>query len=144
MSGVEEELLKLAKADKKEIQGLETMAFQASVFDSIPYQQQAKELLKTIDSMATYRKYFEDMVKVYKTQQLDQIEKFFNSNEFGMQDNQDILLDKRNKNWVMQLKTIMKKESVFIAVGAGHLVGEMGLITLLRKAGYKVRPLENK
>jgi hypothetical protein len=54
------------------------------------------------------------------------------------------LLDKRNTNWVAQLNKIMKKESVFIAVGAGHLVGEMGLISLLRKAGYTLRPLENK
>jgi uncharacterized protein YbaP (TraB family) len=38
----------------------------------------------------------------------------------------------------------MKNESVFVAVGAGHLIGEMGLINLLRKAGYKVEPLENK
>ena len=143
MSGVEEELMKLAKENKKEIQGLETMAFQASVFDSIPYVQQAKELLKSIDSMAAYKKYFANMVQVYKNQQLQQIEKLFNDDEFGMKDNQDILLDNRNMKWVAQLKTIMKKESVFIAVGAGHLVGEKGLIALLRKAGYTLRPLNN-
>jgi uncharacterized protein YbaP (TraB family) len=38
----------------------------------------------------------------------------------------------------------MKKEPVFVAVGAGHLPGEQGLIALLKKAGYKLRPLENK
>ncbi|HMK05800.1 MAG TPA: TraB/GumN family protein, partial [Ferruginibacter sp.] len=46
VSGIEEGLMKLAKEDKKEILGLETMAFQASVFDSIPYEKQAAELLK--------------------------------------------------------------------------------------------------
>jgi hypothetical protein len=45
---------------------------------------------------------------------------------------------------VNQLNKIMKTESVFVAVGAGHLVGDFGLISLLRKAGYKVEPLENK
>jgi uncharacterized protein len=143
-SGVEEELMKLARAGKKEIKGLETMAFQASVFDSIPYTQQAKELLKSIDSLAAYKKYFDTMVNVYKKQELKKIQKLFNDSEFGMSDNQDILLDKRNKNWVKQLKEIMQKESVFIAVGAGHLVGQMGLIELLRKEGYTLRPLENK
>ena len=141
--GVEEELQKLAKEYKKEIQGLETIAFQAAVFDSIPYTQQAKELLKTIDSLDAYKKYFTDMVKVYKNQQLDEMLKMFSNSEFGMDDNQDILLDKRNTNWVIQLKSIMKRESVFIAVGAGHLVGEMGLIALLRKEGYMVRAIEN-
>jgi uncharacterized protein len=144
MSGVEQELMKLAKENKKEIKGLETMAFQAAVFDSIPYQKQAKELLKAIDSLQAYKKYFDTMVQVYKKQGLKEIQNLFTQSEFGMAENQDILLDKRNKNWVKQLKEIMKKENIFIAVGAGHLVGQMGLIELLRKEGYTVRPIENK
>lgn len=143
MSGVEEELMKMAKENKKPIQGLETMAFQAAVFDSIPYNEQAKELLKSIDSMETYKKYFAGMVKVYKSQQLNKMAALFVDNEFGINDNQDILLDKRNKDWVIKLNIIMKKEPVFIAVGAGHLVGDMGLINLLRKEGYMVRAIEN-
>ena len=143
ISGVEEELMQLAKDDKKEIQGLETMEFQASVFDSIPYEEQAKELLKTIDSLGTYKLEFDTMINVYKSQQLTKIEALFNKSEFGMEENQDLLLNNRNANWVKQLKSIMKKERVFVAVGAGHLVGEKGLIALLRKEGYSVRPLEN-
>lgn len=144
ISGVEEQLMKLAKENKKEIQGLETMAFQASVFDSIPYTTQAKELLKTIDSINSYKKYFDTMLAVYKNQQLNEIENLFSKSEFGMEDNKDILLNDRNKKWVVQLKKIMKKEAVFVGVGAGHLVGKLGLIALLRKQGYTVRPLLNK
>lgn len=143
-AGVEEELLTLAKQNKKEIQGLETMQFQASVFDSIPYEWQAKELLKNIDSLDIYKKEFDTMVNVYKEQQLSTMEKLFTKSEFGMDEYEDLLLLKRNKNWVDQLKIIMKKESVFVAVGAGHLVGEKGLINLLKKEGYKVQPLINK
>jgi uncharacterized protein YbaP (TraB family) len=141
--GVEEELMKLAKENKKEIQGLETMAVQAAVLDSIPYIQQAKELLKTIDSLDAYKKYFTNMVKIYKTQQLDKLMQLLTNYDFGVDYTQDIFLEKRNKNWVIQLNSIMKRESVFIAVGAGHLVGEMGLISLLRKEGYTVRAIEN-
>ena len=144
VSGVEEELMKLAKTQQKEIKGLETMEFQAAVFDSIPYSEQAKELLKSIDSMTVYKKYFDTMVNVYKSQQLEKIERLFSQSEFGMEEHQDILLNDRNKNWVGQLKTIMQKESVFVAVGAGHLVGNKGLIALLKKEGYTVRPLLNR
>jgi uncharacterized protein YbaP (TraB family) len=144
MSGVEEELMKIAKQQKKEIKGLETLEFQSSVFDSIPYEEQAKELLKSIDSMATYRVYFDKMINVYKTQQLQEIESLFKDSEFGMESHQDILLDNRNKNWVGQLKTIMAEKSVFVGVGAGHLVGKQGLISLLRKEGYTLTPLLNK
>lgn len=143
ISGVEEELGKLAKASKKEINGLETMAFQASVFDSIPYEEQAKELLKSIDSMRQNRVYFDTMMTVYKSQQLGAIEALFSKSEFGMTEHQDVLLDNRNKDWVRKLKKIMSNESVFVAVGAGHLVGKLGLIELLRKEGYTLRPIKN-
>lgn len=144
-SGVEEELMKLAKENKKEIKGLETMQFQASVFDSIPYEWQAKELLKNIDSFSVYKKEFDTMVLEYKHQQLSSMEKLLAKSEVGSDKKyEDILLTKRNINWVDQLKTIMQKESVFVAVGAGHLVGEMGLLNLLRKEGYTVEPLLNK
>jgi uncharacterized protein len=143
-SSVEESIMQLAKAGGKEIKGLETMAFQASVFDSIPYEKQAEELLRTIDSLEQSKIYFGLMLDAYKEQRLDKIESIISDPAYGETENQDLLLDNRNKNWIGQLKEIMKKGSVFTAVGAGHLVGKNGLIALLKVAGYTVRPLLNK
>jgi len=142
-SSVDESVMELAKDAGKEIKGLETMAFQASIFDSIPYEKQAAELLKTIDSMERSKVQFSLMLASYKNQSLDEIDKIMNNPEFGVEDNQEVLLDNRNRNWVVQLKTIMKKNPVFAAVGAGHLAGKNGLIELLKAAGYKVRGLQN-
>ncbi len=143
LSGVEQELLAIAVKQKKEVKGFETIAFQASVFDSIPYEEQAKSLLKNIDSLSRYRVYFDKIVHIYQRQQMDELEKVFMDSTFGMTDDLDILLDKRNINWVEQLKPLLPKQSLFIAVGAGHLVGNKGLIQLLRKEGYKVKPVQN-
>lgn len=144
-TGVEQEIIAIAKDDKKQISGLETMQFQASIFDSIPYESQAKELLKNIDSFDVNKKEFESMLEIYKNQLLDSMQSKLDFSELGGEKFEGILLTNRNKNWVGQLKNnIMPKESVFVAVGAGHLVGENGLISLLRKAGYTVQPLENK
>jgi len=144
-SGVEEELMKLAKENKKEIKGIETIQFQGSVFDSIPYEWQAKELLKNIDSFSQYKNEFDTMLAQYKKQQLSSMEKLFNKSEIGSDKKyEDILLTSRNKNWVRQLKKIFKEESVFVAVGAGHLIGKNGLLNLLIKEGYTVEPLLNK
>ena len=84
------------------------------------------------------------MLDFYKKQQLDSIKSLMGKSESGEEKYDDLLLNNRNKNWVKQLKEIMKNESVFVAVGAGHLVGEKGLIKLLKKEGYKVEPLQNK
>lgn len=142
-SGVEQEIIKLAKDAKKSINGLETMQLQASVFDSIPYEWQAKELLNNIDSFPKYKQEFDEMLRVYKNQNMDSLEKMMNKSEFGGDEFSEILLGNRNRNWVGQLKSIMKNESVLVAVGAGHLPGKEGLIELLRKAGYTVEPLKN-
>lgn len=144
VTSVEDQLVKLAKENKKEVRGLETLAFQSSVFDSIPYTEQANELLKTIDSLAKSKMLFDSMARAYKNQDMTALEHILTDDDFGMEGNQDILVDKRNKNWVDQLKTIMLKEAVFVAVGAGHLPGKSGVIALLRKEGYTVRPVENR
>lgn len=53
------------------------------------------------------------------------------------------MLDDRNTNWVKQMPEMMKKESVFFAFGSAHLGGDLGVINLLRKAGYQVKPVMN-
>jgi uncharacterized protein len=141
-ASIEEELLKIAKEYKKEIKGLETIQFQASIFDSIPYSVQAKELLDNIDSFSTYKKQFDTMLALYKQQRLQSLDTL-SANDKDTKDYDDILLNNRNKNWAEQLNELMKKESVFVAVGAGHLPGAHGLINLLREKGYTVKPLNN-
>lgn len=47
----------------------------------------------------------------------------------------------RNQTMVKGLDSIIRSQSVFCAVGAGHLAGEWGMINLLRTKGYKMRPV---
>lgn len=51
-------------------------------------------------------------------------------------------LDVRNENWMDQIPARMKEMPSFIAVGALHLTGEMGLIEMLRREGYRVEPVQ--
>ena len=55
----------------------------------------------------------------------------------------EILLDQRNRRWLPTLQTFLDDprhagETVFVGVGALHLVGPNGLVSLLRRAGYQV------
>lgn len=142
-TSIEQELVTICRKEKKAINGLETVRYQTSLFDSIPYEWQAKELLKSIDSSAQMKIDFQKMTQLYREQKLDSLTKLINQNEYNDNRFMDLLLNNRNKNWVSQLEKLMKNESLFVAVGAGHLPGEMGLINLLRKAGYTVTPLKN-
>lgn len=49
------------------------------------------------------------------------------------------LIVKRNESMALGLDSLMKKGSVFCAVGASHLGGKLGIISLLRTKGYTVR-----
>lgn len=51
------------------------------------------------------------------------------------------MITQRNRKMADGLDTLMLKESVFCAVGAGHLGGQFGIINLLRAKGYKLRPV---
>ncbi len=144
---MEQLIMEEAKKYNKRIEGLETMAYQMSIFDSIPYKVQAKELIKGIESDgkdAEGDKEFKELMQAYRDQDLKKLGEMVIKSDESMKDYQDILLNNRNHNWVVKLKTLLADKALVIAVGAGHLPGEKGLINLLRKEGYTVTPVENK
>jgi uncharacterized protein len=54
------------------------------------------------------------------------------------------LLDDRNDYWMQQLPGLMNEQSLFVAVGALHLVGKTGLVNQLKAKGYSVTPVNIK
>ncbi|MCZ4410312.1 TraB/GumN family protein [Cryomorphaceae bacterium 1068] len=62
--------------------------------------------------------------------------------EFNMEENSRAMstfaMKDRNTKMAQGLDSLMKKGSVFCAVGASHLPGEYGLIEMLREKGYTV------
>jgi uncharacterized protein YbaP (TraB family) len=40
-----------------------------------------------------------------------------------------------------RIDLLMKKQSIFIAVGAAHLGGEEGLVNLLKRKGYTLKEI---
>jgi uncharacterized protein YbaP (TraB family) len=147
-SAMEEVIMKEAKQHEKNIKGLETMAYQMSIFDSIPYQVQAKQLVKYVDEINNHKdddaKEYDKLLQAYKDQDLSKLEAITKSSDMGVSNFTEILLYNRNRNWVEKLKDILPEKSILMAVGAGHLPGENGVINLLRKAGYTLTPVDNK
>ena len=84
------------------------------------------------------------LVDLYKNQDLQGLYDYIVQSMTDETDNpeevKDRMLDNRNQKWIGTLSEMMKDKTLFIAVGAGHLAGEEGVINLLRKEGYKVEP----
>jgi uncharacterized protein YbaP (TraB family) len=138
----EMEIFEMAKAAQKEIGGLETVEYQMSMFDSIPYRVQAEMLVESIKSTDVGGTEFNEMVAMYKAQDIQAMHDMMNTDS-QLNQYEDMLLTRRNQNWIPEMQRIMTGQPTFFAVGAGHLGGENGVIALLRQEGYVLTPLSH-
>jgi uncharacterized protein len=144
MISMEQLIMKEAKRNDVDIKGMETMEYQMSIFDSIPYGFQAKELVKMVeDGNKSEDNEMQTLTNAYREQQLDKMEELTKNEDMGIKNFADMLLYNRNANWAKKLEGLFPGKSLVVAVGAGHLPGDRGVINLLRKAGYKVEPVAN-
>ena len=128
----------LGEAKNKKVAGLETLNGQVDFFAKA----YPKDFLwQQIELYADYKISFQEMITSYKNEEISNLfdivrdERFFNKNA------EHWMLTVRNANWIEIMPDMMKKQSNLFAVGAAHLVGENGVITLLRTQGYKVTPV---
>lgn len=140
----ENELMKITKEQNEKVYGLETMESQLAIFDKIPYEKQIEDLNKMLESIE--KKDFSEMEKLitlYQDENLNDLMKIISESDLQTvnQFNEDLLVN-RNKNWVPIIIEKSKEQATFFGVGAAHLAGENGVITLLKKQGYKVKPVK--
>ena len=134
----EMELISKAKEDKKAVIGLETIKAQMEFLGKSYSDVQMVELFKHINEADTGK-----LVKNYVAENLQAIYEEVISKDVMDANAKKWMLDTRNANWVKIMPELMKKESVFFAVGSGHLAGEQGVISLLKQKGYTVTPVMN-
>ena len=126
---MEQVIMLEAKQYNKSIKGLESMGYQASVLDNIPYKLQADQLVSYIDNANKgdgEDKELTEMMNAYRNQNLQQLEEMLMKSDPSISNYTDILLYNRNENWVLKLKELLPEKSMLIAVGAGHLPGKKG------------------
>jgi uncharacterized protein len=134
------EVMKVAKANKEEVFGLETVEDQMSALSSMPESEQANMLYKTVFNRDSSASMFMKMLDAYKKRDLNWLSKLITGDkDYGKYETQ--LLEKRNKKWIPVIEQQAKQMPTFFAFGAGHLGGVYGVINLLRKRGYKVTPI---
>lgn len=139
-ASTEAEFIKLAKEHQLPVRGLETMLDQVALFDSIPDTEEAAMLLKTLTDKEKSAQVYNRLMDAYKQGDIQSLYNQIIETE-DMAQYKELLLDKRNRNWISTITSEAGKASTFFAVGAGHLGGNTGVIELLRKQGYTVKPV---
>lgn len=138
MTSVEMELYRLARRRKLQTAGLETTAYQLSIFDSIPYEVQARMLVESLRQSDNGTDQFAQMIELYKAGDINAMQSMIADESQGVNQYEELLLQRRNRNWIPVMSRMMREKPTFFAVGAGHLGGSNGVIALLRKEGYRV------
>lgn len=137
---VEEKLMDITRKQRKEVIGLETLEDQFGVFDQIPDSAQARMIWEMIQDFSDQQTEFLQMAEAYRTENLPMLSAMTNAAP-DMAGFEAVLLQHRNRKWVPAMQQAMSDAAVFFAVGAGHLAGEEGLLSLLRRAGYTIEAL---
>lgn len=97
------------------------------------------------DKKSYYKKYSKtyeltsQLNVAYRNGDLDLLDSIYN--KISTKNTLKYLINERNERFVKRMDSIMKTKSLFTGVGAAHLAGDMGVINLLRKMGYKVRSI---
>jgi hypothetical protein len=138
-----------AQAAGKQVKGVETLAEQLEAMASLPMDFHIRSLV----SAARYPQYTADMmettVQLYLHGDIGLIfpagayfapEKkasdFADMNKF-----ENTLITVRNHHMADRADPMLAKGNVFMAVGALHLIGDQGVVELLKAKGYKATPV---
>jgi uncharacterized protein YbaP (TraB family) len=129
-------LLGMAKRMKKWTGGIEDVNDQLNLSDELGGSLEPEAVLLPED---VFKGSIEQMIKVYLLQDLDKIDEISNRSYSG--EDKDLMLTNRNVKMAFRMDSLSHQRSMFFAVGAAHLPGDSGVISLLRGNGYTVEPV---
>jgi uncharacterized protein YbaP (TraB family) len=141
--GVDAHFNTLAAKDGKTVGQLETVDAQIGFLASMGEGNESEFILLSLKDLAETPAVMDDMITAWRSGNNDGLSELFVEDMLAQApDVYDSLLKRRNLDWMPQLETMLSDDPTeFVLVGAAHLVGPDGLLTLLRAKGYKVSQL---
>ena len=130
----------------KSVHGLETVEEQLNVFEALPEKDQVLLLQDAVENFSGLDALHAELLDAYKQRDLAGLMAL---SEAAMQAGDQQLADEfqqhlvvdRNHRMSDRMQVYLRQGKVFIAVGALHLPGEEGLLSLLEQQGFTVRRL---
>ena len=97
-------------------------------------------LTQEVDSFQVNKNGNSEVLKYYLDQDLDSLSANDTEDKKSEKFYKALVVD-RNARMATRMSEFIKKQPTFIAVGALHLPGDIGVIALLRKKGFTVEPV---
>jgi uncharacterized protein YbaP (TraB family) len=128
-----------AKAAGKTIVGLETAESQIDRLDAMSEALQEQLLRSSLSEAETTRNSLKAIVSAWRRGDDAALEKTLLSDFTQYPAAYQSLIVERNQNWIPQIDACLARtRPCLVVVGAAHLVGPDGLLTLLQRKGYRI------
>lgn len=140
--GVEEQLKRRAGRDGKPITGLETIEYQLGLFDALDMAAQARFLDLSLRAAADVQSELATLTRAWREGRVAELERVLLQEYATFPELYEALIYRRNRAWIPRLRALTEGSvDTLVVVGAMHLIGERGVIALLRGAGLDPQPL---
>lgn len=139
-SGAEETVLARAAGEGDRVAHLESAEYQIRALSSLNEEEILSDFDASLEDYENFDAYAERVVEAWKTGDVKTLEKeTLDDMRVKAPDSFRILIKERNQNWAAEIEKMMADgEDYFIAVGAGHLIGDGSVIDLLSEKGFEV------
>ncbi len=138
-AGVDEQFAQRARADGKPIIALETVEEQLGFFAQLSEEQQRQYLRATLKDLDTEAGDAAVMVNAWQRGDSAELERLLRKEASDNPVLFRALTTDRNRRWLPKIAAMLREDQDYlVVVGALHLVGSDGLVTLLRNQGFKV------
>jgi uncharacterized protein YbaP (TraB family) len=131
-----------AETAGKRVLGLETLRDQAEIFAQFNDEQNEQYLLSTLSGLPEYTEMIRRLVIAWKNGNTQVLDRLLNQDKQTDPATHDALFARRNARWLPEIERFAHENGNYLViVGAGHLVGDDGVVAQLRRAGYLVQQL---
>ena len=127
-----------AKMQGKELLGIETFEEQLEIMEKIPLDVQVKSLKDLIKNFDAHRQEMHDLADLYAQGKTKKLYKLARKGAKGFR---KVMIYDRNEIMAERITKLIKEKSACIAIGAGHLEGKRGVLSMLRASGVKIKKL---
>lgn len=137
--GLDRHFFDRAKAAKRPVRGLETVAYQLERLDGLPLPTQVEMLRAVLSDVDTQVAAVADIVTAWRRGDITALERVLLQEFRESPEVYQRLLVERNQAWAPQVAACAAEpRPCLVVVGGAHLVGSDSLVALLRKAGFSV------
>jgi hypothetical protein len=137
--GIDVHFLKKARQDSKKIFFLETAGQQIDLLARELSSSQEELLKQSIEELDVLRQDSTDLQSAWRAGDVARVEAITKTSLKGYPGIEKKLFVERNTAWTAKIEKLLKQDGdVFFIVGAAHLVGGGGVLTMLQAKGYTV------